>query len=372
MEEEFWTPRIDRPHDLVRPSRIDPTGRTGPTRHQARRGRWRTSSPGWHVPSSVDATRVEQRILEQAMRARRDGAVTAWASLRWQGAAYFEGSAGRTEPLLPVPLLRSSGARQLDDGLAVISRAQLAQHERVCVSGVWCTTVPRATFDEVLRLRSLRPGVAAICMTLAAGLGSLDELSAYAASRPAWEGIPLYRSAVALSNECFRSGPEVYLHLRWRLDAGFPEPLVNPPVFDLSGRLLGYPDLLDVGAGVVGEYNGSAHRGRERHRRDVAREERFRGCGLEYFTVVAGDLADERLVVDRMTATRRRARFARASERLWTLTPPPWWRPPPWLPARYSAARCANPGCVKWRFRRRTIDVRDQRMAPGEYAAASG
>lgn len=342
MDDEFWTPRCQLPSDLVRPARIDPTGLTGPTRGQAQRGRWRASSPGWHVPASVDAV-VEQRILEQAMRVRSRGAITAWASLRWHGAAYFDGSADGSGGVLPVPLLRRSGARQLDDGDAVISRAQLSPDEREFVSGLWCTSVPRATFDEVLRRRSLRPGVAAICMTLAAGLSSPAELTAYAASRPAWEGIPLYRKAVALSKEGFRSGPEVYLYLRWLLDAGFPEPLVNPPVFDLGGRLLGYPDLLDVEAGVAGEYDGPAHRTRERHRRDVAREERYRGCGLEYFTVVAGDLDDESLVVQRMRSTRSRARFLPATERQWTLTPPPWWRSPAWLPVRYSAAEITDP-----------------------------
>jgi len=343
MDAELWTPNCALPTGLVRPTRIDPTGLTGPTRHQARRGRWRSSSTGWHVPADVDSSVVEQRILEQSMRVRRDGAVTAWASLRWQGAAYFDGTGIGPDDLLPVPLLRSAGARELHDRRADIGRSQLAATERTFVRGVWCTTATRATFDEVVRLGSLRPAVAAVCMALAGKVISLDEITGYATTRPAWTGIPLFRDAVALSNECFRSGPEVYLHLRWRLDAQLPEPLVNPPVFDLGGRLLGYPDLLDVEAGVVGEYDGAAHRGRDRHRRDVAREDRIRAVGLEYFTVVAGDLADETLVVGRMRQARRRARFLAPAERQWTLTPPPWWRPPPWLPERYSAAGCANP-----------------------------
>jgi hypothetical protein len=336
--DEHWSPRCERPQHLVRPSRIDPTGITGPTRGQAQRGGWRSSSHGWYVPLEVDAGVVEQRILEQSMRARRDGAVTAWASLRWREASYFDGTADGVGGLLPVPLIRSAGARLLDDGRATISRSQLAPHHREFVDGVWCTAAPRATFDEVVRRGSLRPAVAAVCMALAAGVTTLDELHRFALTTGPWEGIPLFRQALALSNECFRSGPEVYMYLRWVLDAGFPEPLVNPPVFDVRGRLLGCPDLLDPVAGVVGEYDGAAHKRRARHRRDVAREERYRDCGLEYFTVVAGDLRDERLVVQRMRSARGRAGFLPAQERRWTLTPPPWWVPPLWLPARYSAA----------------------------------
>lgn len=272
------------------------------------------------------------------MRVRGTGAVTAWASLRWRGAAYFDGTEDAGGALMPVPLLRASGARRLHDTGGDIGRSQLAPYDREFVHGLWCTATVRATFDEVVRVGSLRPAVAAICMTLAADLTSTAELQAYGASRTAWTGLPLFRRALAFSNECFRSGPEVYLYLRWRLDAQLPEPLINPPVFDLSGRLLGFPDLLDVEAGVVGEYDGAAHRDRDRHRRDVAREDRFRGRGLEYFTVVAGDLADESLVVTRMLRARERALRTPPSTRRWTLTPPPTWRPPLWLPARYSAA----------------------------------
>ena len=343
MAAEFWIPRCELPSGLVRPSRIDPAGLTGPTRGQTQRGRWRATSGGWYLPAHVDSSLVEQRILEQAMRARLRGAVTAWAALRWQGAAYFDGTRDARGGVLPVPLVRRSGARRVDDGLALIDRTQLAPYDRHFVRGVWCTTVPRATFDEVRRRGSLRPAVAAISMTVAAGITTLPELRDYAEIRVAWEGIPLFRAALALSNECFRSGPEVYLYLRWLLDAGLPEPLVNPPVFDLHGRLLGFPDLLDEEAGLIGEYDGQDHRTRDRHRRDVAREERYRGCGLEYFTVVAGDLSNEHLVVDRMLAARGRARFLPPSQRRWTRTPPPWWRPPPWLPARYSAAPFIDP-----------------------------
>jgi hypothetical protein len=45
--------------------------------------------------------------------------------------------------------------------------------------------------------------------------------------------------------------------------------LVNRPVFDQHGHHVATPDLLDVEAGVVGEYDGAMHRGRARHARDA-------------------------------------------------------------------------------------------------------
>ena len=45
----------------------------------------------------------------------------------------------------------------------------------------------------------------------------------------------------------------------WPLDLGLAQPLTNRPVFDLSGRHLGTPDLIDVTAGLAIQYNGSLH-----------------------------------------------------------------------------------------------------------------
>ena len=219
---DLWSPHCRLPDDLVRPSRIDPTGLTGPTRGQAQGGRWRVTSHGWYVPSEVDSSRVEQRILEQAMRVRTRGAVTAWAALRWHGATYFDGTADGVGGRLPVPLLRRAGGRRLSDAQSAVSRRQLPPYDRQFVRGVWCTTPERAVFDEVHRLRCLRPAVTALCMALAAGLTTLPALQAYAARRIAWEAIPLFRDVLPYGNECFRSPPEVWMHLCWRLDPQLP------------------------------------------------------------------------------------------------------------------------------------------------------
>lgn len=114
------------------------------------------------------------------------------------------------------------------------------------------------------------------------------------------------------------------MRLIWELDAGFPPPLVNQPVFTLDGRLLGIADILDPVAGVVGEFDGADHRAAKRHSKDVGREDGFRRRALEFFRVTGLDLPDPPLVADRMQSSRSRATWLSEAARPWTIVPPPW------------------------------------------------
>ena len=324
MDEHRWLPRSVRPPGLVRPAPLDPTGRRGPTRGQAAGPRYRQTSAGLYVPAAVDGGVVEQRIVEQASRIRSYGAVTAWAALRWHGAAFFDGSVAAGTRRLPVPIVLGP-ARLRPDPRVALSQEQLAVGELVWIDGVPVTTPERAIFDEVRRRASLREGVVALEMAVAAGLVTLGGFAAYVVTRQAWTGVPLTREVSVLAGgECL-SPPEARLRLVWMLDCGLPPPVCNRPVFDLRGNLLGIPDLFDPEAGLVGEYDGAHHKSHLRHRRDVAREERFRNHGLEYFVIVGGDLSDGDTAVRRIHRARARARFLPAPLRGWTLDPPAWW-----------------------------------------------
>jgi hypothetical protein len=171
-------------------------------------------------------------------------------------------------------------------------------------------------------------------MMAAAGLTSIGPVSPYVEHHPAWTGVQQCRDALPLADELSRSPQETRLRLIWQLDARRPRPLVNPPVFDLEGTLLGYPDLLDVEAGVVGEYDGEDHRSALRHSSDVTREGLFRDHGLELFRVTGPDMRDPSLVVDRIHAAYRRA--AARHDRSWTLDRPAWWPPSTSLDERLS------------------------------------
>ena len=268
---------------------------------------------------------VEQRILEQAARIRTYGAVTGWASLRWQGANFFDGTTSACVRELPVPLVVGR-YRLRPDPRCTVSEEQLAPTERVEIDGIWCTTVERAVFDEMRRTREVRTAVVVIEMAVAAGLTKVASYARYIApGRNAWTGIPFVRKALLLAIDDSRSPQETRMRLCWVLDAELPPPLCNRELFDLDGNLIGIPDLFDPVAGLVGEYDGADHKDGQRHRRDVAREERFRDHGLEYFEVVGGDLRDRGLMVARMLNARSRARFLPPESCSWTLTPPPWW-----------------------------------------------
>ncbi|HET7196359.1 MAG TPA: hypothetical protein VFI99_15340 [Nocardioides sp.] len=340
MEEQQWQPWCERPSGLVVPTAIDPTGVSGPTRGQAAGPRFRQTSPGRYVRSTAPEL-VEQRILEQAHRLHRYGAVTAWASLRWRGAHFFDGhdAAGSVRP---VPLV---GHKLRPDRRVHLTQDQLAPSEFVVVDGIPCTTVQRALFDEVRRLGSWREAVVAIDMTAAAGLISVRLFAAYVAERPAWTGVPFVRKALPWAIDESRSPQETRMRLVWVEDAGLPPPLCNQPVFDLDGNLLGLPDLFDPAAGCVGEYDGVDHKDGRRHQRDVAREARFRDHGLEYFEVVGGDLRNRAMVAERMRNARARAKFLPPESCAWTLQPPAWYLVPESLDERLIRLGLADSLC---------------------------
>jgi hypothetical protein len=241
-------------------------------------------------------------------------------------AAFFDGL--RRDGRTPVPVPLNCGPlhqiRRLpgDDLLRDI----LLDDEIVLVDGVPCTSVLRATFDAMRFATSTREAVVALDMTAAASLVSLQRMREYVDAHPAWTGVPRAREAVALGDELSRSPQETRLRLVWQLDARRPRPVVNPPLFDLDGRLLGYPDLLDPVAGVVGEYDGEDHRDALRHSADVDREARFRDHDLEVFRVTGPDMSQALRVTNRIHAAYARARRVPPGRRTWTLVPPPHWR----------------------------------------------
>jgi hypothetical protein len=310
---------------LVVPVRTDPTGQSGPTAKQARGPRWRRTSRGLYVPSSVDGHDVEQRIVEAAAVLPTIGGVTGWAALRWCGAGWFSGLLGDGFTRAPVTLVTNCADIRPQTGIAVSAERMNPRDFRV-IDGMCVTLSERSVLFEMRYAGTLEDAVVTADMAMQADLTSTVALRRYAGTLAGWTGIPLARRALDLVDENSWSPQETRMRLVWVLQAGLPTPLCNVPVFDLSGNHIGTPDLLEPISGVVGEYDGALHlEGRQRGV-DVRREHAFRDAGLEFFSVVAADWQDRDGLTVRMRASYHRA-LRRGEERRWTLDQPPWWAP---------------------------------------------
>jgi hypothetical protein len=113
----------------------------------------------------------------------------------------------------------------------------------------------------------------------------------------------------------------------YRRQAGLPRPEVNSPVFDLDGRFLGIPDLLDEEAGLGCEFDGQDPCLRRQHQDDNLREELLEdtnlvGCRVDSLDPRYPAPLRERL---RDAWARGQARDRRR-DRFTTEIPAWWWR----------------------------------------------
>jgi hypothetical protein len=309
--DDSWHPRCPPPTGLVLPVRRLGPDRSGPSPGVLRGGAWVQVAQGWHVPAGTPRT-PEQRTFEVAVRLREASLITGWAALRLAGASYFEGLAEDRRMPLPVPVLLPHHAR-LRGPQVRVERTRLPLPAAVWQSGVRCVPGELALLHELRRAATPRHAGVMVDMALAAGVVDLSRLRQAASDQrrlPAGAAYALDRAC----GEC-RSPRESDMLQIWESVAGFPRPLMNREVRDLSGRLLAVVDLLDVEAGVCGEFNGAAHRSAARQSRDEKRHAALRGVGLETFAVVGSD--SERVQLERMAAARARAGWAAPHQRRW-------------------------------------------------------
>lgn len=319
-------PTVSRGHaprdGLVVPVPIDAAGRTGPTPSAARGPRWRRTSRGLYVPATVERT-VEQRIVEAAAVMPGCAAITGWAALRWLGGHWFDGRDRRGGEL---PVVMACAAQNItpQPGFRVC-KERLNPHDVVQVDGLAVVVPARAAFFEMRYAANHVDAVVAMDMAAFSDLVSLEEEAAYIAAHPGWTGVPQAREALPWCEENSWSPYETRLRLTWR-QAGLAPPLCNPPVFDLEGRYVGTPDLLDVARGHIGQYEGAVHLAVGQRASDVRRDERYRAVGLETTAVYSVDLAAPYRLIPRLRAADARASLATGPRR-WTIRPPAWWEP---------------------------------------------
>lgn len=303
---------------FVRPVGVDPAGLAGPTKAQAAGPRWRKTSLGRYVPAEVDPAVPEQRAVEAVGHLPSGGALTGWAVLRLLGCRFFDGVTALGTPL---PVRLQMGPHRGRRKRRGIQRRYDPVHGRMDVDDVPCVPLAWAVFDE-MRSQDLLHAVVTLDMALVTRLISMQEVCHFVAGRAGCTGVPLVRDALALGDAHSGSPQETRLRLVWQVSLGLPRPLANVGVFGLDGRLLGYPDLLDVEAGLAVEYDGKEHRDARRHSADVEREAALREVGLEVTRVTGRDLLDPVGLGRRLMAARGRARFEPPEGRQWTLEPP--------------------------------------------------
>ncbi|CAN5509141.1 hypothetical protein BH11ACT8_BH11ACT8_26730 [soil metagenome] len=321
MEPAYFDPLRTRPEDLSWPIKVGRDS-SAPTWRVANGPRYQRIGGGYYVALPRSSS-VEQRIIEAASRLGPDpsrGCVTGWAGLDWHGAAYFDGAGPHGGDRLPVEI-NMSCSNMIEAPGTLVTQRSLAPSERMVVDGLSVATVQRCLFDEVRRRNDLWQAVTAIDMAAAAGLISVWQFATYVGTSNGATGAPLAREAVSLAVDEARSPRECWCRLCWRLIAALPDPLVNPRLYALDGRLLGIPDLFDPESGTAVEYQGVHHKGIRQHHDDVMRAELFREHGIEMIEIVQGDTRGQ--AADRMLRAHRRALLIPDSRRAWTLSPPP-------------------------------------------------
>jgi hypothetical protein len=268
---------------------------------------------------------TQQRIIEAAHHLGRHSAVTGWASLSWQGARWFDGLAPDGTTVLPVELTSIQRAIRGQAGTTVTGEC-IPPVFRTVVDGLRVIAPVSAVAFAMRYADDVPSAVRVFDMTAHADLVSRDELLEHLELLYHWTGIPQAREAALLVDENAWSPPEVDVRLVWPLDLGLEQPLTNRPVFDLSGRHIGTPDLLDVSAGLCIQYDGSLHLAGKQRAKDLLRPDDYRRVGLECLELVSAHLRDHSLLVRSILEARARA-LAVPRERRWTTRAPAWWVP---------------------------------------------
>lgn len=278
------------------------------------------------MPSTIPLD-PHQRIVEASALLPAFGTVSGWASAYWRGVRLLDGRcAGGTQPENVLLCLGPTGKTRPRPGVD-LSRERLTATDIEVIAGVPCTIGARTAFDGARKARSLCDAVVFLDMMLTAGAVTMPELHDYWADARNWRGLPLAKRALSLAQCGSRSPPETRLRLLWVIDAGFPKPLVNLPIFGLDGQLLGFPDILDAEAGTVLEYDGDEHRDIAQHTADNLREELFEDHGLIVCRVGRLDMGMRReQTLHRLIRARARGLARNRSLDHWTIDPPAWWR----------------------------------------------
>lgn len=286
----------------------------------ARGDGWVRTGSGLFVPSDVDRTLAQQRIVEWAARMPPYAAVTGWAACLLHGAAFLDGRA-------------VGAARDLPVGIAVGPRGAMRRHPGCTVSfeslpewqvtlryGVRVARPERAVFDE-MRRHDEREALVVLESALAGRITSLSRFAAFARAHRSSRRYGAVAWAMPRARGGVRSPMEVRVRTVAEEDAGWPRLLVNRVVLAADGSRIGEVDLVEEESEAAIEIDGADHRGADRQAWDITKEEALRQAGFEVARATGRQALDPTTLAPRLVAVRQRALARPSTSRAWRLAP---------------------------------------------------
>lgn len=302
--------------------RVVPPVRVGPdlTPDCARGRAFTRTSRGLYVPSDVDRSLTQQRIVEVAAALPSSAAITGWASCLLHGAAWFDGLArdGRTPLPVGVAVGPRGGVRR-HPGIAV-SFERLPEWEVWRRYGVRVARPERALFDE-MRRHDRREALVVLESALAGRITSLQRFTEFARAHRSARRYAVVAWALPRARGGARSPAEVRVRTVAEEDAGWPRLLVNRVVLTSAGARLGEVDLIDEAGGAAIEVDGADHRDGTQQAWDITKEESLRQVGFEVARVTGRQALDPGTLAPRLHAVRQRALARVPGPRAWRLAP---------------------------------------------------
>ena len=234
--------------------------------------------PDVYVPTGTDLT-ATTRARAAWLWSRRRGIVAGHSASALHGAKWVDHQA-------PAQLLYEH--RRPPTGIRTWSD-QIAEDELQLVSGVPTTTPARTAFDIACR-NSVGNAVAAVDALARATRFNVADAQVLANRYKGHRNVRRARRALTLIDAGAESPRETWLRLLL-IDAGYPRPQTQIPVYGEYGELVALLDLGWEDVKIALEYEGDHHRtDRRQFHRDIARYEALPDLGWITVRVTAEDM----------------------------------------------------------------------------------
>lgn len=234
--------------------------------------------PDVYAPTGTDLT-ATTRARAAWLWSRRRGIVAGHSASALHGAKWVDHQA-------PAQLLYEH--RRPPAGIRTWSD-QIAEDELQLVSGVPTTTAARTAFDIACR-NSVGNAVAAVDALARATRFNVADAQVLANRYKGHRNVRRARRALTLIDAGAESPRETWLRLLL-IDAGYPRPQTQIPVYGEYGELVALLDLGWEDVKIALEYEGDHHRtDRRQFHRDIARYEALPDLGWITVRVTAEDM----------------------------------------------------------------------------------